>query len=101
MLSPRPAKRCTTDSTSRRFPEISSSRAPSSPARAFFSSARVCAAVSRGSSAVFTPQISTFPCIDTPPFPFSGAVIISRAGKFDTDGAARKMLDTRHALRGK
>ena len=70
MLSPRPANFCTTDRTSRRLPEISFSRARLSPVRAFSSSALVSALFKTGSVAVFTPQISTFPCIkNTAPFP--------------------------------
>ena len=63
MLSPRPENFCTTESTSRRLPEISSSRARASPARAFSISDLVSAAFSTGSCEVLTPQISTFPCI--------------------------------------
>ena len=42
---------------------MSASRALLSPERVFSSSARISAAFSTGSVAVFTPQISTFPCI--------------------------------------
>ena len=63
MFSPRPAKRCTTESTSRRLPDMSFSRAALSPPLAFSSRERVSLLLSTGSCAVFTPQISTFPCI--------------------------------------
>ena len=52
-----------TDSTKRRLPSTSFSRARLSPALARASSASVSAAVSVGSFAVLTPQISTLPSI--------------------------------------
>ena len=52
-----------TDSTSRRLPAISSSRADLSPCRTRSSSRRVVALSSTASFEVLTPQISTFPCI--------------------------------------
>ena len=51
------------DSTRRRLPLISSSLAFMSPDWAFSSSLLVSSPRSTGSFAVFTPQISTFPCI--------------------------------------
>ena len=56
-------KRWMTDSTSRRLPAISSSRADLSPCRTRSSSRRVVALSSTASFEVLTPQISTFPCI--------------------------------------
>ena len=52
-----------TDSTKRRLPSTSFSRARPSPSLARASSASVSAAVSVGSFVVFTPQISTLPSI--------------------------------------
>ena len=87
MLSPRPEKRCTTLSTSRRLPAISFSRACLSPARARSRSVFVSALFRTGSSAVFTPQISTFPCIKGKPTSENkGGVSISRASGKDTAG---------------
>ncbi len=85
MLSPRPANFCTTESTSRRLPEINSSRALLSPCRACSRRRRISGAFNTGSVAVLTPQISTFPCILTPSPLFKGGVSISRPGKFDTE----------------
>ena len=85
MLSPRPEKRCTTESTSRRLPAISFSRACLSPARARSRSVFVSALFRTGSSAVFTPQISTFPCIKENSTPENkSGVSISRRGKKHT-----------------
>ena len=56
-----------TDSTSRRLPWISSSRAAASPFRARRSSASVSSPLRRGRFLVLTQLISTFPCISPPP----------------------------------
>ena len=62
-ILPREEKRWMTDSTSRRLPAISSSRADLSPCRTRSSRRRVVALSSTASFEVLTPQISTFPCI--------------------------------------
>ena len=67
-FSPRLVNFWMTDSTSRRFPAISSSRAFMSPCLVLFSSSAVSSFFNTFSLAVLTPQISTLPCtLDLPP----------------------------------
>lgn len=64
-FSPRLSKRWMTESTSRRLPSMSFCRASVSPCRARRSSTSISTGDKTLSLDVFTPQISTFPCIET------------------------------------
>ena len=83
-FSPRPENFWMTESTSRRLPLMSSSRADWSPARARRRSAWVSSFFKTGSFAVFTPHISTFPCKGKAPFT-EGGDIFSRKWAFDAE----------------